>query len=79
MGVSLERLILVNSIFQKNVTETPGIAPVYAMFSPVHPAGAPAFQLPLVLLTSLHNYILCFRSFHTLIFNSAHSSRFDTL
>src|ERR1700675_29031 len=78
MGVSLERLFLVNSIFQKNVTGTPEIAPVYAVFSPVRPAGSPAFQQPLVLLTSSHNYILCFHSFHTLLFNSAHSFHLGT-
>src|ERR1700720_1596411 len=78
MGVSLERLFLVNSIFQKNVTGTPEITPVYAVFSPVLPAGSRGFQLPLVLLASIHNYSLCFRSFHTPLFNSTHSFHFGT-
>jgi hypothetical protein len=79
MGVSLAGLFLVNSIFQKNVTGTPEITPVYAVFSPVRPAGTPVFQQPLVLVALWHNYILCFRSFHTLIFNSAHSFQLGTL
>jgi len=72
MGVSLERVILVNSIFQKNVTGTPEILPVYAVFSPVRPAGTPAFQQPLVLPASSNNYILCFYSFHRPFFFPAH-------
>ena len=79
MGVSLEHVILVNSIFQKNVWETPGIAPVYAVFSPVRPAGTPAFQQPLVLLASSDHYSLCFRSLFPMLFNSAHFSHFGTL
>jgi hypothetical protein len=74
MGVSLERVILVNSIFQKNVTGTPEILPVYAVFSPVRPAGTPAFQQPLVLPASSNNYILCFYSFHRPFFFPAHFS-----
>jgi|HubBroStandDraft_6_1064221.scaffolds.fasta_scaffold10148_8 hypothetical protein len=74
MGVSLGRVILVNSIFRKNVTGTPGIAPVYAVFSPVRPAGPPAFQQPLVLRPSPHHYSLCFCSFHSPFFFPAHCS-----
>src|SRR6266436_4238461 len=73
MGVSLERVILVNSIFQKYLWETPGIAPVYAVFSPVRPAGTRDFQQPLVLLASAHRYSLCFRSLFALLLHSAHS------
>src|SRR5260221_14550335 len=72
MGVSLEGVIVVNSIFRKSLWETPGIAPVYAMFSPVLPAGVLAFQQPLVLLTSLHRYRLCFRFNFRLLLHSAH-------
>ena len=72
MGVSLERVILVNSIFQKNVWETPGIAPVYAVFSPVRPAGPREIQQPLVLLASSDHYSLCFHSFHIPFFFPAH-------
>src|SRR5260370_36297656 len=79
MGVSLERVILVNSIFQKYLWETPGIGPVYAVFSPVRPAGTPAFQQPLVLLASAHHYSLGFRSLLALLLHSAHSSHFGTL
>jgi hypothetical protein len=61
--VSLERLILVNSIFQKNVWETPGIAPVYAVFSPVRPAGSEGIQQPLVLGGASHHYRLYFHFF----------------
>src|SRR5882672_8749369 len=78
MGVSLERVIVVNSIFRKSLWETPGNVPVYAVFSPVLPAGASAFQQQLVLLTSLHHYRLCFRFSFRLLFNSAHSFQFGT-
>src|SRR5258708_17253396 len=79
MGVSLERVILVNSIFQKYLWETPGIGPVYAVFSPVRPAGTREFQQPLVLLASAYHYSLCFRSLFVLLLHSAHSSHFGTL
>jgi hypothetical protein len=72
MGVSPERVILVNSIFQKYLWETPGIAPVYAVFSPVRPAGTYAFQQPLVLVASSDHYSLCFHSFHSPFFFPAH-------
>src|SRR5258708_40152939 len=78
MGVSLERVILVNSIFQKYLWETPGIGPVYAVFSPVRLAGTRRFQQPLVLLASAHHYSLCFRSLFVLLLHSAHSSHFGT-
>src|SRR5258708_34817278 len=79
MGVSLERVILVNSIFQKYLWEPPGIGPVYAVFSPVRPAGTREFQQPLVLVASAHHYSLCFRSLFVLLLHSAHSCHFGTL
>jgi hypothetical protein len=78
MGVSLGRVIVVNSIFQENVWETPGIAPVYAVFSPVRPDGRGAFQPPVVLYDTLHHYRLCFRSLFKGLFNSAHYFHFGT-
>jgi hypothetical protein len=79
MGVSLAGVIVVNSIFQKNVWETPGIAPVYAVFSPVRPDGRGTFQPPVVLYDTLHRYRLCFRSLFKGLFNSAHYFHFGTL
>jgi hypothetical protein len=79
MGVSPERVILVNSIFQKYLWETPGIGPVYAVFSPVRLAGCAVIQQPLVLAGTSHHYRLCFRSVFREFFDSAHSFHFGTL
>src|SRR5262249_47623696 len=72
MGVSLEAPFLVNRHFRYFFRKTPGIAPVFAVFSRVQPDGHCAFQHPLVSDTGADNYSLCFHCFHKLLFLSAH-------
>src|SRR5258708_12371342 len=79
MGVSLERVILVKSFFQKYLWETPGMGAVEVGFSRVGAAGTGDFQQPLVVVASAHHYSLCFRSLFALLLHSAHSSHFGTL
>ena len=52
----------VKSIFAFSLTETHGIGPVYALFSPVLPDGFSSFTQPIVSADARHNYRLCFCS-----------------
>jgi hypothetical protein len=57
MGVWLELIFGVKSIFQKNIRGIAEIARVYAMFSPVLPYKARENPQPLAFPAGRHNYM----------------------
>jgi hypothetical protein len=67
IGVWLNVSFCVKGIFEKSLWESAEIAPVYACFSPVRPAGPEVFLQPLVVAQSHDNYMLCFSFFCRLV------------